>query len=600
MPRRTPPLRLAALALLAGCASPPGAASPAPTTYAADARAADSAAALEAFRSNIRAIHERDRTAYLSHYLRSERLARTGPGGVRWGYAGLTEGDPDAWPDTLVATHFSVVPLAPGVVYGAYRYRVVDGGTSSRGVSERVLVEQPDGSWRVAVTTAFGSPGDRPVPAYALVGATVIDGTGADPMPGATVVMRDGRIECVGDCEVADDVEAIDARGRWIVPGLVDAHVHFSQTGWADGRPDARDLRDRFPYDRTIAELEAHPERFFRSHLCNGVTAVFDVGGFPWTWELPERAEASTSAPHVAAAGPLLSTRDHWLNLPGERQFVHMADEEATREGARWAVRRGTDAVKVWYLVDERADTAAWKTRLRAAAEEARAGEVPLIVHATNLWAAKDALRAGARVLVHSVEDAPVDDEFLRLAREAGAFYVPTLTVHGGYLQLYAGRWEPAGVPLECVDPETLRRARLTDSLPPARDADALAAARARAEERMETMAENLRRVHAAGIPVAMGTDAGNPLTLHGSSVPNEMEAMAAAGLRPMDVLVAATRDAARAMGRGDDFGTLEPGRAADLVVLAADPLADVGNVRAVRLVVRGGEPWTREELEQR
>ena len=100
-----------------------------------------------------------------------------------------------------------------------------------------------------------------------------------------------------------------------------------------------------------------------------------------------------------------------------------------------------------------------------------------------------------------------------------------------------------------------------------------------------------------AGIPIAMGTDAGNPLTLHGASVFHEMEAMAEAGMTPMEVLVASTRTAARAMGR-TDIGTLEPGKLADLVVLDADPLASVSNLRRVRLVARGGEIWTREELE--
>ena len=118
-------------------------------------------------------------------------------------------------------------------------------------------------------------------------------------------------------------------------------------------------------------------------------------------------------------------------------------------------------------------------------------------------------------------------------------------------------------------------------------------------EARRRTMDGNLKRVHDAGIPVVMGTDAGNPLTLHGASVYREMEAMAGAGLTPMQVLVASTRAAARAMGR-DDIGTLEPGKLADLVVLDADPLASVANFRQVRLVARGGEIWTRDELEYR
>ena len=580
------PIRTLAV-LLALAAAVPSSAQPAWD------RARDSAEALAAFRGNIAAIHGRDRPAYLRFYLQSPRLARTGPGGVNWGYQGMTEGDPNSWPDTLVATHFEVVPLAPGVVYGAYRYRVVQGG-SQRGVSERVLVRQPDGTWKIAVSTAFGSPGDVPVPAYAFTGATVIDGTGAPPRRDATVVMRNGRVECVGDCPLGPDVEAIDARGKWIVPGLIDAHVHYSQTGWVDGRPDAMDLRARFPYDSTVAHLEAHPEIFFRSYLCSGVTGTFDVGGYPWTWGMRARAEASNAAPRVAAAGPLLSTMDHWLNLPASRQFVHTANDSAARAGVRMAARYDSDALKVWYIVDRGADTTALKAQFRIVAEEARAAGLPLIVHATGLWEAKDALRAGARLLVHSVEDGPVDDEFIQLARAAGTIYTPTLTVYGGYRQVFERHFEGEGVPMECVDPATRAKVALNDSLPRLNLPPTF---RERFAALSRITSDNLRRVHAAGIPVAMGTDAGNPLTLHGVSVFNEMEAMAAAGMTPMDVLVSATRTAAMAMGR-DDIGTLQPGKRADLVVLDADPLADIRNLRAIRLVARGGEVWTRAELE--
>src|SRR4051812_45659959 len=158
-------------------------------------RAADSAQALAFFRGNIAAIHQRDRAAYLRHYLQSPRLVRVGPAGAQDGYAPPAAQRDTTWPHTPVATPLLVGPLGPGVVYGTYRYRVTQGSTS-RGVSERVLVRQPDGGWKVAVSTAFGAPGDRPVPAFALTHATVIDGTGAPPRLDATVVMRDGKIAC--------------------------------------------------------------------------------------------------------------------------------------------------------------------------------------------------------------------------------------------------------------------------------------------------------------------------------------------------------------------------------------------------------------------
>ncbi|HEU4557079.1 MAG TPA: amidohydrolase family protein [Longimicrobium sp.] len=567
--------------------------------YTAAQRAADSTQALSFFRGNIASIHRRDRPAYLRHYLQSPRLARVGPGGVNYGYQGLATPRDSTWPDTLVATHFEVVPLSPGVVYGTYRYRVAQGG-SSRGVSERVLVRQPDGSWKIAVSTAFGSPGNAPVPAFALTHATVIDGTGRAPLRDATVVMRGGKIECVGVCRIEPGVEVVDARGKWIIPGLVDAHVHYSQTGWADGRPDALDVRQRFPYDSIVAQLEQHPERFYRSQLCAGVTATFDVGGYPWTWSLRGPAEASTSAPHVAAAGPLLSTIDHWVNVPAARQFVWMGSDSATLAGARMMVHNRSDAVKVWYLAEETSpDTAAFKARLRVAAAEARRGGIPLIVHATDLWQAKDALRAGAKLLVHSVEDKPVDDEFLALAKQAGAIYTPTLTVADGYVMMFSRRFDPTGIAMTCVDPDTRGKIALTASLPARIPEDRMAAFRQRIATQRQTMLANLRRVRDAGIPIAMGTDAGNPLTLHGASVYREMDAMAEAGMTPMEVLVSSTRTAALAMRR-TDIGTLEPGKIADLVVLDADPLTNVGNLRRVRLVARGGEIWTREELEYR
>ena len=113
-------------------------------------------------------------------------------------------------------------------------------------------------------------------------------------------------------------------------------------------------------------------------------------------------------------------------------------------------------------------------------------------------------------------------------------------------------------------------------------------------------MAENLRRVHAAGGAVATATDAGNPLTLHGPSIFDEMEAMQAAGLTPADVIVMSTRNGARAMRRDGDFGTLEAGKLADLLVLAENPLADVRAFRSRTHVMRGGRLYPQRALAHR
>jgi len=566
-----------------------------PPSWGADKE--DLAAARTLFEANLEAIRQRDREAYLACYLESDTLVRTGPEGFSLGFeAHAAQASDDTWPDTFQAQDLRLVPVRPGIVYGTYRYRVRYGVEEHSGISERLFLRTDEG-WRIAVTTAFDAPPGTPPPPRALVGATLVDGTGATPVTDAVVLIRAGEITCAGsreDCPVGEGFEVQDVSGMWITPGLVDAHVHFSQTGWADGRPDSLDLREEYPYDRVQAELRARPERWLRSYLCSGVTAVFDVGGYPWTWELMERAESDSTGPRVAAAGPLLSTLDFWLNLPAERQFIYLADEQAAREGVGYHASHGSHAVKVWFVVAQDRDFDEMATVVMAAGDEARKLGLPLIVHATGLREAKVALRAGAHLLVHSVWDRPVDDEFIELARKNHTVYCPTLTVMGGYQRMFEAvlseRPPHVDDPNGCVDPETRARVERTASVGPDRASPEREEQRSsRMVELEKVMALNLERLHQAGIPVAMGTDAGNPLTLHGPAVYAEMEAMQAAGLTPLDVLVASTRGGALAMGRLEQIGTVEEGKAADLLLVTADPTLDISNLRRLRYVVRGG-----------
>jgi imidazolonepropionase-like amidohydrolase len=568
------------------------------------AATADLAGARAVFEKNLQAIRDQNRDAYLSCYLDSERLARTGPEGFELGYAGLAASAGKGWPDHIEADDIHLTPVRPGMVYGTYRYRVRYGGREDAGLSERLFVKTPDKGWKIAVSTAFSSLPGVPPPPRALVGATLVDGTSAPPVRDAVVVIRDGKIDCAGPraaCPVPAGVDATDLSGLWITPGLVDAHVHFSQTGWADGRPDSLDVRDRHPYDQTIADLARHPERFGRTYLCSGVTGVFDVGGYAWTLGLPAWAEPDLEVPRIVAAGPLLSTIDHWLNLPAERQFMVLADADSARDGVRYLAERGSAAVKVWYIVDKDHPVEKSAPAVHAAGEAARAHNLPLIVHATGLAEAKEALRAGAKLLVHSVGDKPVDDEFLDLAKKSGAIYCPTLTVFRGYYRMYTGaaaHQAPAvDDPNGCVDPLTRAKVAETAQAAAPVSADRIKTLETRVTDGERIAAANLKRVLDAGIPIAMGTDAGNPLTLHGPSVYAEMEAMQAAGLSPMQVLVASTRGGATAMGRVKNFGTVEKGKLADLLIVGADPTADIANLRKVRYVVRGGAVRSLAEL---
>lgn len=432
-------------------------------------------------------------------------------------------------------------------------------------------------------------------PALAILHATLINPNAA-PVPDAVVVFTDGRVTCAGTraaCTVPRGTETRDATGGFIAPGLIDAHVHYSQTGWIDGRPDAGDVRARFPYDSVVASLRDHPERFDRAYLCSGVTSVFDVGGYPWSLAMARRHEGTLTAPRMVAAGPLLATIDFWLNLPFERQFVYMGSDSAVRAEVSALARMGASAIKVWYIQVPDSLQATMRHRLMVAGEEARRVGLPLIVHATELARAKEALAAGARVLVHNVDDVPVDSEFIALARKAGAIVIPTLVVVTGYEDVFRGRSPGLRYPLDCVDKVTRAHleSQLPDSMrPPAARLDRLTSIPVRS-------AHNLALLVAAHIPVAMGTDAGNPGTAAGPSVYAEMEAMQAAGMSPPAVFAAATMGSARAMGRERELGSLEPNKLADAVVFDADPSVDAANARRVRLVVRGGAVYTRAEL---
>jgi imidazolonepropionase-like amidohydrolase len=598
---------LAAAALAAAPAAARAAGAPpaaAPKAAVPAASSGDLAAARKLFEANLDAIRHRDRDVYLACYLKSPNLALSVPEGTKIGYDAFAKDVGSHWPDLYVASDLQVVPVRPGLVYGSYRFRVRYGADEHTGLSERFFVKT-DAGWKIAVTTAFDAPAGTPPPPRALVGATLIDGTGSEPVRDAVIVLRGGRIECAGSksaCPVPEGVERTDLAGKFIAPGLIDAHVHFSQTGWADGRPDALDLRETHPYEQVEADLRAHPERFFRTDLCSGVTAVFDVGGYAWTWGLRTRAEQDTLAPHYAAAGPLLSTLDHWLNLPAERQFIYLSDEKTARGGVDYLASQGADAVKLWFIPVKDEEFEAKEKAVLAAGDEAKKRGIRLIVHATELREAKSALKAGVKLLVHSVWDQPIDDEFLSMAKANGTIYCPTLTVIDGYLRMdgSAASGTPPEVddPNHCIDPLTLEKVAATPREGAGKvDAAALERQRTGAQARHKTMDENLMRVVKAGIPVAMGTDAGNPLTLHGPSVYAEMEAMQAAGMSAMDVLVASTRGGARALGREADLGTLEKGKAADLIVLDADPSADVKNLRRLRLVMRGGVLRTVDEL---
>ncbi len=442
----------------------------------------------------------------------------------------------------------------------------------------------------------------KPAKLTALVGATVWDGTGSAAIRDGVVLLAGERVQAVGprgQVKVPADALTLDVKGKWIVPGLIDAHIHFFQSAGLYTRPDIIDLRSVRDYTIEQADLKASRGDLFRRYLVCGVTSVVDVGGPFWNFDVRERAKQEVLAPRVAVAGPLVSTLARPKLDLGDPPIIQAPTADKARQLVKAQLARKPDLIKIWYIVLPDHDAAAAKEMMAATIEAAHAGGVRVAVHATELDAAKAVVEAGADILVHSVHDQPIDDGLLEQMKERGVIYTPTLAVMEGYAEVLGDAVELTDIEQRYGDPTVMASwtdlAEAQSAAMATKSADRVKKMRARAP----IMAANLKRVHEAGIVVAAGTDAGNIGTMHGSSLHHELELMVQAGMSPAAVLLSATRDAAKVFAAKPAMGTLEKGRWADLLVLDADPLAEITALRRIHRVIKGGAVLEPDRLVQ-
>lgn len=418
-------------------------------------------------------------------------------------------------------------------------------------------------AWTFAGNVA-GSPAAAPVPAGLLVrDVHVFDGETL--LPRTSVRVRGGRVEAIGrDLDAPAGYEVLDGNGGTLLPGLIDAHTHV----FGQARRDAA----RFGVT-TLVDMFSDPAGLPAARRERTLVAATDRADL---WSAGRLATAP------GGHGTQFGIEVHPLTGPGD--------------APAWVAARraeGSDFIKIvredFHVYGGEASLPSLDAATAAAVvDAAHAAGLRALVHASARDAAHEALAAGADGLVHVFQDVPADEAIVALARERGAFVVPTLSV----VASFAG--EPA---MPGADP------RLAPWLS-AEQQEGLAArlhAGPPVPHLLANARESVRRLHAAGVRILAGTDAPNPGTTHGASLHAELAWLVSAGLTPREALVAATSAPADAFGMGDR-GRIAPGQRADLVLVQGDPTRDITATRAIVAVWKNGaridrRPGTEETL---
>ncbi len=385
---------------------------------------------------------------------------------------------------------------------------------------------------------------EKPVKFIALTGARLIDGTGAPPVENAVVVIANDRIVACGQkekTEIPRGAEIIEVKGKTVIPGLIDAHLHFTYP------PKEEEF---FFINEAISAFRA--AKFLRQMLLIGVTSVRDVSSFQRSGYETKKAFNlglyEGSRPFVTGPG-ITSTAGHGT----EGYRLGIAEEADGADGFRRAVRQrvkdGADLIKILppYSREE----------IFAAVEEAHFHEKFVTVHSGVYKAQYDfvrwAVEAGADCIEHAYA-LPADVIPQMAAKKI--YCVPTLSILiklGNQYREKGPEWDwKIKKYFECR--------------------------------------ELFRQLRAAGVRMAVGTDAvGENMVFYPHIYFEELENFVALGASPMETIVAATKIAAEVCAAGDRLGTIEKGKIADLVVLAGDPLKDIKQVRTAEMIIQAG-----------
>ena len=451
-----------------------------------------------------------------------------------------------------------------------------------------------------------------------LKNGNIIDVVKGTVLKNQDVIIIDGKIESVGKTNksfTTEGFKVIDATDQYILPGFTDPHIHFFQSGGLYTRPDAMDLRWKMPYEKERKFVNDNVDDFLSRYLRCGVTTVVDVGGPMNNYTIRDSHAHADSLPRIYVTGPLISTVDREILNAGDPPIIKAKNAAEALELVKKQLPFKPEFVKIWYVVTPEMSAESNFEIVKAVADEAHKNNIKLAVHAIELHTAKLALKAGADMLVHSVQDSVIDDEFIALMLKRKVSLVPTLDVVNNYFKSFNRQTIAETSNLRLANPFSYGTLGDMETIPlekiPEKSRKRITEAETFRKKyaHMDSVTHvNLKKLVKAGVNVAAGTDAGNIGTMHGPSFWTELDIMKQAGLSDAEVLKTATLNAAMMLGKETIFGSVEKGKIADLLIIDKNPLENIQHVRDLKYIIRNGilmEPdniikETTEQLVQR
>lgn len=407
-------------------------------------------------------------------------------------------------------------------------------------------------------------------------GARLIVGDGR-VIDNSAFLIENSRITRVGrkgELQLPRGGTHVDLTGKTVMPAMVDVHGHLGFLAQKDGRM----AKENFNRDNLLDHLRRYAYLGFAAVISSGT----DMGDLPYQL----RAETHAGAALFRTVGRGLAWPGSGPNDPSRNDVPYAVTTEAqARQAVRDLASKKPDFVKIW--VDDRNETVQKMTPplYRAAIEEAHTHNLRVLAHVFDLDDAKGLVRAGVDGFLHLVRDGEVDDELIGLLKQRPAvFFTPNIGITARGIESGRPAWLDEPLLREMLPPSQIKR--LEDTFANRRP-DALA--RTRAD--WERAKRNIAKLRAAGVRLVLGSDAGgDPSRTIAWHALWEVESLAAAGIPRAEVIAMATRLAAEAL-RLDELGTVASGKSADFVVLDANPLDDMANIRRIsRVYLRGQE----------